>query len=683
MARYEVQDGTGKKYIIEGPEDATPEEIEAFAEQQFSVAAQKESVPDFGGPTEQYLRGLASEVMNTGTYIGDKVAGAGRMAGQWVKDQMEGTDSDLYEAYQYPQKLRKQFAQENPKAATTASIAGAIANPINRHIGGWAVKNPSLGNMMWRGAQAGGAMSGLQALGEYIPQEKELIAGAVDNVLNAVPHAASGAAFGAAIPPAIAKGGKLVQSLYRGMVDRLPYRQNTVALRKLAEAMNRDELTPGQAFEKVSGMGDEAMIADAGPNVRTLANMVYNRPGKGKKILSDALTKRQEGVRGPDNVLRGSQSQRVMKSIDDLVPEDYHATKQGIANENKAAQFYDEAYGANKIIESPEIDRILKTPSGKQALREAVRMMRDDMKNVSQVDPALTEMLKETGGKATGGGVGRGLKLETLDYVKRAFRKIEERATNKFGKATDHSRIITARRKELTRLLDKVDETGAYKQARGLASDKFANQEAIESGFNFMTKKAGDPVELKTAFKEMSAAEKHYYRIGAAQAIKAKLEGLVVRADATKQIMDIPALEQKIKIAFDDEAMFRRYINNLNNEKEMFKTYAKVLKGSETAERDAAMRDYGIDPGALLQLGINAKTSNVPGVLQSGLNMISGMKNRAMIPESASGQLGKLLTGKTAPGLNRTYQDILQADMAKKLALEGILIGESSMIGRQ
>lgn len=681
MARYEVQDETGKKFIIDGPDDATPEEIEAFAEQQFSGAAQNKSVPDFGGPAEQYLRGLASEAMNTGTYIGDKVAGAGRMAGQWVKDQIEGTDSDLYEAYKYPQKLRKQFAQENPKAATTASIAGAIANPVNRTIGGWAVKNPSLGNLMWRGAQAGGAMSGLQALGEYIPEEKELIAGAVDNVLNATSHAGTGAAFGAAIPPAIAKGGKLVQSLYRGMVDRLPYRQNTVALRKLAEAMNRDELTPGQAFEKVAGMGDEAMIADAGPNVRTLANMVYNRPGKGKKILSDALTKRQEGVRGPDSVLRGTQSQRVMKSIDDLVPEDYHATKQGIANENKAAQFYDEAYSGNKFIESGEIDRLLKTPDGKSALKKAARMMRNEMENVSAVDPELTAALKEAEGVATGSGVGRGLKLKTLDYVKRALGDMEQKAMRSGNR--EQARITGNLRKQLTKAMDVADETGAYKQARKLASDKFANQEAIESGFNFMTKKFGSPAEMKTALSEMSTAEKHYFRIGAAQAIKSKLDDLVVRADATKKVMDIPALEQKVKTAFGDDEMFRRYIGNLENEKEMFKTYAKVLKGSETAEREAAMRDYGIDPGALIQMGVNAKTSNVPGMIQSGLNMVSGVKNRAMIPESASGQLGKLLTGKTAPGLNKTYQDILRADMANKLALEGILIGESSMLGRQ
>lgn len=159
--------------------------------------------------------------------------------------------------------------------------------------------------------------------------------------------------------------------------------------------------------------------------------------------------------------------QRIQNKVDDLVPEDYYATKKAIENTNKAAKLYDSAYKASQHIESKTADQILRTPAGKRALKKATELMWNDGKFANKVDPELTSMLREAG-ESTGKRVGRGLKLEALGYLKRALGNIEMAATDKFGKATAESRIITGLRNRLTNALDKADVTAKA----GLSSHK-------------------------------------------------------------------------------------------------------------------------------------------------------------------------------------------------------------------
>lgn len=690
MARYEIEGPDGKRFIIEGPEDATDKEIEAFAESQFSSQPPQFEADTSAGPIERYARGAVGNTLNTMTYgISDKISGLGRMAGRAVKDFVTGEDSDLSAAYHYPQQERLAWQEENPKMGLATAVGGAIANPVNRFIGGQAIQAKTLPGLVKGGGYAGALMSALQSVGEtqtpFMPGESfyDNIMRSSGNVAkNAAGSALAGAAIGAAVP-VVGHGLKnTIGGIWDQTVNRLPFRQPSFALRKWAEALDRDEVPISALGKKLADTGDDAVLADMGQNSRMLTQSAYSRPGEGKKIIGDYLTGRQEGVRGADKVLRGSQAQRIIGKTDEMIPEDYYVTRKALQNENKAAEFYKQAYSANKMIESAEVDRILKTPSGKQALRKAVQMMRDDMKNVSQVDPELTAALKEIEGASTGAGVGRGLKLETLDYVKRALQDMERKSMDQFGKSTEKSRIVGNLKRKLTKALDAADETGAYAKARSLASDRFANKEALELGTKFM--KGSAPGDLKEIMSEMSESELHHFRIGSARQIKEQLAGLVSRADATKKVLDIPALEQKIKMVFGDDRKFAEYVRFLEGEKTMFKTYADVLKGSQTAERMAAMEDAGIDPGALIDLGVGAKTANPGRFLNALVNMTKGAYNRAVLPEGTAREIAKIGTSRSIPpGLSKTFREVLNSDDRYRRALEGVLIGESALIGKR
>ncbi len=150
------------------------------------------------------------------------------------------------------------------------------------------------------------------------------------------------------------------------------------------------------------------------------------------------------------------------------------------ARDQASAALYDEAFKANQAVASPEIDRILVTPAGKEALKRAVTKMQNQMSLVGRPDPEMTAAMREAAelGKMdyVPGGVASGLKLRTLDYVKRALGDMEASAIS--NNSRDDARIFGDLRRGLSRELDRLDETakagpnstkaegGAYARAR-------------------------------------------------------------------------------------------------------------------------------------------------------------------------------------------------------------------------
>lgn len=625
-----------------------------------------------------YVEGTADAAANTLTFgLADKAAGLGRMAAEGVKSIYSNEAPDYSAAYHAPQQERQQFAQENPGGATVASIVGALTNPVNAAVGKWAAASPTVAGLAGRGAVAGAGLSAAQAVGENQGNIPDKIGAG----LQVAPY---GALLGGAIPPVVHGIGSGLNTLANQTINRLPHRQTTAAARKVVEALERDGLTPAQAVARVQQMGPEAALMDVGENSRGLAQAIGLMPGSGKEQITQFLRARQEGVRNPETrELVGGQAQRISGMLNRLVPDDYMATREGIRNTKLAQKLYDAAYKNNKAVESKVIDRILKTPTGKQAFKNAVRNMQDQMEFVSQRDPELTELLREAGQEATGVGVGRGLKLKTLDYVKRAMGDMEEAAKGQFGKPTEQSRIISDLRRQFTRELDKVDPTGAYSQARKLTSTQFGQEEALQRGVEFMSRgPVKNPMALQKAIAEMTPDERHMFRVGAVQALKQKMADTVVRADATKKVSGIASLEEKIKAAFDDPAMFRAYMNAIENEANMFNTYSSVLNNSKTAERMAAMQDAGMDPGQIAAGIMDLKTGGLGNMLRGAYNTLAGAKNRLTMPEPISAQAAKILTAKQSPALLTAYQKgALAKDLEERL-LRALGVTGASEIGQ-
>jgi len=130
--------------------------------------------------------------------------------------------------------------------------------------------------------------------------------------------------------------------------------------------------------------------------------------------------------------------------------------------------------------------------------------------------------------------------------------------------------------------------------------------------------------------------------------LKAKIGDTVSRADAAKKILDIPALENKIKIAFGDDELFSKYASFMTNEKELFRAVTDVLSNSKTAERGLAAAESALDPGILVQAGSDIGRGNL---IQGLFNLSKGFFQKVTSSQPRAEGIAKTLTGRNIEGL--------------------------------
>ena len=557
------------------------------------------------------------------------------------------------------QRSRELYKKENPILAPTLDIAGQTAPWL---AGARFMPTTLPGAPMLQKMQQNAHLGAkLGALSGFTNAEGDL----VDRVEGAGIGLGGGAVIGAAAPPVVEGLIATIKFGINQLVSRLPYQQQSQAARKIAEAMERDGVSPEQAAAKMEEMGSEAALLDLGPNTRALAGSAQQTPGEGKTKITDFLINRQEGVRDADKVIQGGQINRVTDQIDDLVPETYSETQSAIEGARKGfGQGYNQAReGADLVDVMPLIksldDEIANSKGGiKQSLQKVKDLLVDPNGN-----PEIT--------------------IETLHQSKMAIDELMS------GEArTSMGSVSKGRVKDYTnRLLDTIKNSGEsgaiYDASRIGTRGEWMKQEALESGAKFMNRAEFlNPEALASSLAKMSPEELHTFRVGAAQALKQKLE-VNTRTDVTKKIMDIPVLEDKIRFAFGDVEMFKKYITGLEGEKEMFKGYS-MMGGSQTAEREAAKADAVIDPSRVIRGLVRMKSPNFLDTIGGMVDILGGSKDRLLMSEKLSKGLGEGLAGQNAASIQKAYRagkitNRVKNDMIKALTITGATGGQETM----
>ena len=613
------------------------------------------------------VRGGLNEALNTATFgLADRVKAAGETAAQIPFDLYDGKDLNISGSYDknlsgiYGE--RDRYRKKHPYKSLGAGVVGGLGNPLANVVSKYATggklagsglnqatklgagrakvlgkKSQGLGQAMRRGALGGSGIAGYQAFNEA---DGDFL----DRINSAQTAVALGGATGAGMPAAIkgiATGGRV-------LADQLTrvskHQQHSMALRKIAEALEQDGLNPDQAMRRIESLGPEGALMDVGENSRRLAYSVYARTGKGNQKIQNFLQKRQRGEFGQDEMLRGGQADRVRNWLTDKFPAKY----EGKQNASDVTKLYDQAYKQNPSIQSDTIDKIARAHNGKIAFRKAIEMMDDSGEFVGKTDPELTALLREVEGYGTGVGVSSGLKLKTWDYFKRALQREQKQLVNKSD--DEGVRIITKQIKDVTEELDRLDATGgAYKQARSLASDDFANADALKTGQKFMFKNMRSS-DIAEVMESMSPAEQHHFRIGAVDTLEEKLLTTKSGSATPTDVLDNASLQRKIRAIFGDDETYKGYIKLLKREREMGRAYA-IMGNSQTAKNEASIEASKIDTGKIVR-GVQRVGKQDAGGL---VDIIGGLKDKVVMPEATSDELGKLLTGRNLQGLKNKY----------------------------
>ena len=644
--KAELADGT----ILEFPDGTDPAVIQRTVKGLIAQGeAQPAPQPDLWGGGSQFASGILQ-----GT--GDEIKAAAAAAKEALTGGLSFSAAYDQALPQY-HRAREQYKEENPVLAPTLDIAGQslpwlAATPLLPAVAAGASMAQKIASGAKLGAPIGAVSGGLNAEGD-----------AVDRLQGAAIGGTAGTVLGAATPPIIEGAIGLVKGAINQIVSRMPFQQRSMAARKIAEAMARDGITPEQAAAKMQEMGSEAALLDLGPNTRALAGAAQQTPGEGKTGITNFLVNRQEGVRDANKVIQGGQFNRVKGQIDELVPETYGETEAGIAAARKGyGRVYNAARDGGDLVDvAPVIkeldDEISRSKGGiKSSLQKVRDLLVDENGN-----PEIT--------------------IETLHQSKIAIDELMSGEARSSMGSVSKGRV----KDYINKLLDSIGESGEsgalYTAARTGTRGEWMKQEALESGAKFMRgSEFMDANALQSALAKMSPEELHSFRVGAVQALKGSMSSngkVTTRTDVVKKLMDLPDMEPKIKLAFGGDAMFKKYITGLEAEKEMFKGYS-MMKGSQTAEREAAKADAVVDPSRIIRGMVKFKSPNPLDWAGGMVDVLGGSKDRLLMSEKLSKSLGDALIGQDATSIQNAFRAGEITDVTKRRMIKALTAAASS-----
>ena len=617
-------------------------------------------------PWQEDVKGFIREVGSGATFgLSDNLADITQEAENYWRDKLGMAPSENTKS---SHELRTQFREQHPNISMGATIGGALVNPVNRAVGNWSMAG-KLPAQMLKGSAAGAGLGATQAIGESAgPMSERLQAGA--------DAAKMGAVFGP-LAPAVVKAGS---NVFGGIGNKLaaygsPEMQLSQASRLMAKALKDDGYTVKTALAKLKELGPSSTLADLGDSTRSVLRAVYDRGGIGAQKVAKFFGKRQGGEMIQEGKGAGLQTGhaagRVEGMIDDLGFGKYHDKTALEKMQKEATKLYDDAYAANQVVDDTTINSLLNREGMGEVMEKARQGMRLRGQSVSKYSPDATSQHIAEGGT---GKMGEGLKLKYLDKIKRVLYDMEEGERDSItGRLTDKGGAWQEIRRDLTKALDEADSTGLYAQARQKAGGKLASEQARRRGNNFISKSEfADEQVMADEIAEMSAHELQNFRIGVANALKAKVGAKKYKAgNAPDAIKGNDALERKIKVAFGDDDTFVTFKNQLLAEDELHKTYSK-LGGTQTSKNVGSLEYAEAEQGRILE-GLQNMALNRP--VRGTIDVAMGIKDKLLMPKSMSGELADLLTSRNLTPIQEHYkaQIMSQARQGKlsQLLLQG------------
>jgi hypothetical protein len=354
-------------------------------------------------------------------------------------------------------------------------------------------------------------------------------------------------------------------------------------MRKIYDRLRADY--PDQAeFERVlnslGSSSDKALIQAGGKRVESLGKGAAQYPS-GEAVAREFFDE-----------ATGAAPEKIKKTLSKTVSPsaNYSSDVDALldAGRAKAAPLYKQAFKSNQAINTPVINKILQTPEGKSALSEAVKNLQNEMSRVAVPDKELTAIVKELSdiGLAEAQPVARGLKLRTLDEVKRAMDSTI-RSAYRTGKSDQEIARFVSLKNALVSELDRADSSGLYSKARSVAGDYLSSQKAMEDGLSFLRE---DAENIPRRLSNMGTAEKQAYRAGVVKALRNDIDTKYDGQNVAR-LFQKPATRQKLQSLLSPKE-YAKLLDDAKVTDEIFKLRNQIVGGSPTAGKQIAAQEF-------------------------------------------------------------------------------------------
>ncbi|MGK9053401.1 hypothetical protein [Neorhizobium petrolearium] len=426
--------------------------------------------------------------------------------------------------------------------------------------------------------------------------------------------------------------GKAVGSGVRKVLDALASRgaaktagTTRPAIRELAETVSDDGLTPFLLREKLDRLGPEGMILDAGPGLTGTAGGLAASPGRAQEIVRNAIVAR--------NAAGNGRVERIVNETlgPNVVPSEIRA---GIeANQNAVGPWYREVFEGVPPYDSTPIadaldDTIRSSRGGRQAASRDVRNMLNTY-GTDQPSPN-PRVLFET--------------RQAIDGRMKA--EVDPRATAAYTEARGF--IDDALRQAVP----------GIKEPDAVFAELARQDEALTRGQTVLShgREAPRPSELAREVQE--GALPQGMQIGPSAVPLRLSQGARAEVDRIlgSNRNDIVALNRiilsegdwnRVRLAtlFGQEKADRLF-RVLENERTFAETYDTVIRNSETARRQAKIRELsGETSPDLLQVGY--ASGGLPGLARAGAVTAGNKAINAVAQanrEATNEELARLIT---------------------------------------
>jgi hypothetical protein len=450
---------------------------------------------------------------------------------------------------------------------------------------------PTLGQTMARGlgygaasgaaAGAGGATGGL---------ESRVMGGAIGGTAGAVLGSAAPAVTGA-----VGAGGRKVLEATGLMQapDAATKARELIAKKLAQEGISPEELAARQAaVVKALGGRDETLADIGGESMRRLARGSMAIPNAAQTDVRQMLTERAIGA-GP----------RITKDITDLTAigeRDIGDVAAEIIQRRKdaAEPLYKQAFEAGEVY-SPRIDELLAKSK--------------DIKTAIEVARGLPQFAD--------------LPANSMLLLDKAYKYVGDMANEakKAGKNSRASDLDTLRNDLLDAIANKETGVPVYRDAVNTFFNESLLKDALELGAkNFLRK---TPAEINREIKKFPGdAEQQMYRLGAVQSVRDEIYGMPETGNIADKFLNSREMRDRMRTVFNSQGEYEAFVKNLERERQMAVTRARIEGGSPTApiQQDIAELQ-GPSPTEVLAAGAQMAGGNLTG---GGMSMLRQLAPR-------------------------------------------------------
>jgi len=557
------------------------------------------------------------------------------------------TDESFSEAFDRRVKDARQdlldFREANPKLALGGEIAGSVAPVaisllLTPFTGGASASGAAvtatriLSNPLLAGKVAKPGLNLLQrtAQGAKIGALQGGVAGAGyseggvgDRLIGAGIGSVAGTVAGGVLTPAIAGIGSGVRGTSRFVKSKISpttskfSKSEQKSLRIIANEFENDQIPLEDIASKIQenvnadklvGLTPVEILADYGGDAvnRKLRGIKTRVPGMNieeQLIERTAGTTKQKADALKNLKSPSIQSERILKEFETSTKKvvktpniNLEGGVDDLSNtiDGYLSPLYAVAFEKNNKVNNINLYKsLLQTPLMRSAYEDSISVYREKLISQGQRPQPIPKLndLFEKNNKGQIIGMKKYLPLEFLDLIKKTadqktFQNIRDGSINK---QTALSRKKLAN--NFRNLLKESTLGDEYEKALDMGADKFALQDAFNSGVEFH-KPSLSAINFNKVFESLNTdIEKDAFKIGVFQQIYKDINKTGDNINLVKKIFDSPDLKQKLTILFGNDIDARsQFVNRLVRESVISKNTATITGGSNTAEKvlDAA-----------------------------------------------------------------------------------------------